>query len=174
MSNKFKIGDKVIRVTDYLHGTSIVKGGTYIVSKVYIDGSIDLEGTAHSCYDADYFELVNEDKPPFKSMVLIVDNEAHAEVIQKALFELGYKWNGDNSQRIKFLDAFAYVTDSLGGISYASDQYSLRNHKQTPRCKVEVEQKYSIVEDIETITYDGKQYNKRDFEAAIATLSALV
>lgn len=171
---KFKIGDEVVRVTDdYLHGTSIVKGGIYIVSKVYIDGSIDLEGTAHSCYDPDCFELVDPVKK-YKAMLFQSNSEQEATDIQMALFEAGYKWHSQG-QAISYTSAKYFSANPDGTIFYMMDnaeKLMLPNLSSYTYHKLVEEKKLVIVEDVEKITYAGKLYNKKDFEAAISAAIA--
>lgn len=173
--SKFKVGDIVKRVQDYNFGDAIVKGGIYTVSEVHNHGeSIDLEGTRHSGYDASCFELVEPAKK-YKAMLFQSNSEQEATDIQIALFEAGYKWaSGEECVRYTHAKYFSTAPDgTMYYMSNANELALLDNRDKYTNCKVVVERKLSIVEEVEKVAYAGKLYNKKDFEAAIATLSTL-
>lgn len=170
--SKFKIGDKVKRITDYCWGDEIVKGGEYIVSGIGEHESLYFKGVGFG-YDPDCFELV--EPPKFKAMLFQSNSEQEATDIQMALFEAGYKWAG-GEECTRYTHAKYFSTTSGGSIYYMSNANELAlldNRDKYTTCKVVVERKLSIVEEVEKVAYAGKLYNKKDFEAAIANLIAL-
>jgi predicted hydrocarbon binding protein len=168
--SKFKIGDKVKRVTVYGFDNAIVKGGIYTVSGVNKYGDLSIEGAGDG-YDADCFELVEH--PKFKAMLFQSNSEQEAYDIQTALFEAGYKW-ASREESVQYPSATYFSTNTDGTMYHMDDANELvllNNRDKYTTCKVE--RKLSIVEEVEKVAYAGKLYNKKDFEAAIATLSAL-
>lgn len=177
--SKFKVGDKVKRT--YRDAGNIKQGGIYEVvdenkwDGLYLKGH-EQEGT----FDADYFELVEEksaveEAPKFKAMLFQSNSEQEATDIQMALFEAGYKW-ASGEECVRYTHAKYFSTTSVGSIFYMSNANELAlldNRDKYTTCKVVVERKLSIVEEVEKVAYAGKLYNKKDFEAAIATLSVL-
>lgn len=100
----------------------------------------------------------------YRDMKFAVNNEEHSKEVQKALFDLGYKWQAGacvfNHTTAKYLYA-----NNGGYLSYGSmmDIFHGSTHKS---------QDVSWMDPlkVEVVEYDGRMYIKADFEKAISDL----
>lgn len=164
MVNKFRVGDKVKRVRYIQYPLQVDK--VYEVVELLDVFGIVLKGL-ESDWLSEYFELVEEESsvdynsPKFKEMEFESNSEEEAKRIQDVLFELGYEW-ASAGKRYAHVKSPMFSTNKHGYISWG---YFCK-----PTHKVVEKKSYEIVPVEETIEYNGKKYNKQDFEQAIAGL----
>lgn len=170
---KFKAGDKVIRTEKYDAGGDfdfMFKGRECVVSHCPDAHLVNVEGSNMS-YDIRLFTLV---QPTFKNMKFRVSTSEHSKEIQEALFEMGYKWNGHHKQSLLEYPNYSYIyTDEEGIILYGSWEPTFVQDL-SEEYTLEIIKSYKIVpaeiEKLETITIDGKTYDK---EAVLKRLAEL-
>lgn len=181
----FKAGDKVVATTnhsyyvDELTQNSVTreykwwtKGAKFVVASVG-DLWVTLEGEGSVRHYTCLFELT-EEKPTFKNMKFKVSSPEHSKEIQEALFEMGYKWNGHHKQSLLEYTNYSYIyTDEEGIILYGSWEPTFVQDL-SEEYTLEIIKSYKIVpaeiEKLETITIDGKTYDK---EAVLKRLAEL-
>ncbi len=182
---KFSAGDKVVATTnhsyyvDELTQNSVTreykwwtKGAKFVVASVG-DLWVTLEGEGSVRHYTCLFELT-EEKPTFKIMKFKVSSPEHSKEIQEALFEMGYKWNGHHKQSLLEYTNYSYIyTDEEGIILYGSWEPTFVQDL-SEEYTLEIIKSYKIVpaeiEKLETITIDGKTYDK---EAVLKRLAEL-
>lgn len=232
MTNKFKAGDKVVRIEPYygFETTFMQKGGVYTVSRYY-EGKLILEGN-NSWFSETNFDLVQPTKekeminkfnvtnkfavgdkvkkidsyeqgvvifvsddgkgirldgrcgfhftkhwelaePQFKNMKFRVNSPEHSKEIQEALFEMGYKWYGQEvAEMIDSEYSFMYSYED-GTITHSHKHYMSMENTHSQEYTVETTKSYKLIpveSPKETITIDGKTYDK---EAVLKRLAEL-
>lgn len=186
MTNKFAVGDKVVRVEPYIW---IDDGGFMQVGREYlvVDASenvLILKGDFNNVqYDPTMFKLV---KPKFANMKFKVNSPEHSKEIQEALFEIGYKWcvYGSQGATIMNTETPTLYTYDDGSIMYDSSdyesEYRMFNSSENQEYTVETTKFYKLIPVVtkvtvespkpETIEIDGKTYDK---EAVLKRLAEL-
>lgn len=185
----FKVGDKVARIPC---GVRVADGGLTSegiereVTEISQDGTVIMVKGSPYTYVAKFFRLV-EDTPTFKNMKFRVSSPEQSKEIQEALFEMGYKWEAYGTM-FKFLNEVELTpwlhTDEVG-VLYRSnldpdDEFSSISPFRHQECVVETTKSYKLIPVVpkvtvepakETITIDGKTYDK---EAVLKRLAELV
>jgi len=177
---QFKVGDKVRRVAEYIFNDDegfMRYGNTYTVVEYINDRGFQhlvLEGKDWQ-YDADKFQLAEkaenpkeETTPSFKEMYFIIDSDEDAKIIQDALFEAGYRWGTEPDRKYRYIGVSSYSTTMDGLI-----KYKVFSHSLDGKPKYKVKKSYTFEPVPEIVEYNGKTYNKEQFEAAIATLTTI-
>ena len=165
--SKFKAGDKVVA----LKGFHTIKIGDILTVEDSGEYWFQVEEClGYSLYVANY-ELY---KPQFKNMKFKVKSPEHSKEIQEALFEMGYKWSGHHKQSLLEYTNYSYIyTDDEGIILHGSWEPTFVQDL-SEEYTLEIIKSYKIVpaeiEKLETITIDGKTYDK---EAVLKRLAEL-
>lgn len=174
--HKFKKGDKVVRV-GYYHNSEdafMRKGGVYTVESLAYNGMVKLVNSNEGVYyDDEKFELFEETpQEDFKNMKFRVSSPEHSKQIQKHLFTLGYRWDGESKAGVENTHFEFLYTHSDGRIKYGSLECTFKDPLYKEYTLQEITS-YTLVEKKETITIDGKEYYKEDVLKRLAELESL-
>ena len=129
--SKFKVGDKVRRITcAYTDNPLINMGVGYegVVTSVSPSGCVisvdDLEtrGQIPYPFSVHNFELIEEPEmtQQFKAMRIRIKDKQHSRLVQEALFEMGYKWYTQGKEVHNTHNLFLFV-DYDGNITRSDD-----------------------------------------------------
>jgi hypothetical protein len=168
MSNKFKVGDRVVRQDEH---HILVVGKEYIIAETNKNGWVQVEG-----YDGWLVDQAFTLAPStFKNMYFKVESPEHSRAIQSWLFEQGYKW--PSCSKGTFMNAhFNFiVTHDKGGLTYSYVTPNPTSDLQEHTLSYEIETEYTItdvspVEKKERIELNGKMYDKEVLEKALSGL----
>jgi len=109
----------------------------------------------------------------FKAMKFRVNNAQDSEALQKYLFSLGYQWRSTGRSIENYSDNFPNISTYADGNIYCVPDDYYKGHSHTEHTfTTEV-----IVKEIqpkpETITIDGKEYDKAAVAERLASLKAI-
>ena len=174
--SKFVVGDKVVRIEEYwacYDGGFMEKGKEYVVKSVLNDREIKLEGSDMD-YSISYFELV---EPTFKNMKFRVSSPEQSKEIQEVLFELGYVWKsyGNKEMFTECADTYDWLYTNQDGCIWLGNN-SYRGVISAQEFIVETTKSYKLIPvepTKETITIDGKTYDKEAVLKRLAELDTL-
>ena len=175
---KFKAGDKVVRTEAYVwndDGEFMQVGREYLVVEAS-EKVLILKGCPYNIeYSPKMFKL---GQAPFKNMKFRVYSPEHSKEIQEALFEMGYKWNGHCEQSLLEHTNFNFTyTDEGGSILHGSWEPTF-NQDTSDEFTVETTKSYKLIPVVikvtkETVTIDGKTYDKEAILKLLAELEAV-
>jgi len=164
MVDKFKAGDKVVRISN---GCSFARIGSVNSVTACRGFELHLEGCGSAFY-APYFELYIEAPAPLKGFFRIKDEE-HSKLVQEHLFSLGYVWQSGRASVRNTDQPIIYVSSC---IFYNSDVF--KGYKEYA---LESSTTYSIKEispdPVETINIGGMEYSKEGVENALKGLQPI-
>lgn len=173
MTSKFKAGDKVVWRS---FGTTLERSKIFEVEFIDKLDYIKLKNTGGR-YFQEYFSLY--EASAFKNMKFRVNSPEQSKEIQEALFEMGYGWWSDKVKVVNFADNPFLYTEEWGGLSIGSTEDFFNHLKSHQEHTVEVTKSYKLIPVVtkvtvespkETITIDGKTYDK---EAVLKRLAEL-
>jgi hypothetical protein len=108
----------------------------------------------------------------FKAMKFRVESPEHSEKIQKKLFEMGYKWYGEDDTALDFQsEPFLFTEPDDGTIGWASsadEGFFIKDPNQEMQL-VEITT-YDFVPvpkntpEKDVVMFDGKEYDKEQFK----------
>lgn len=180
---KFKTGDTVVRTIGFSGNDDgfMEVGSKYTVVGYINESMLLVVGSKHEYNDLT-FELV-EEKPVFKNMKFRVNSPEHSKEIQEALFEMGYKWYGQevaemiDSEYSEYSFMYSYED---GTITHSPKHYMFMENTHSQEYTVETTKSYKLIPVVtkvtvesskpETIEIDGKTYDK---EAVLKRLAEL-
>lgn len=176
---KFKAGDKVVRTGWFDDELDFMKlGEVYCVEDVDFFGMICVEGDPQRRYfDDGKFDLVRESqsknmKGVFSNMKFRVNSPEHSKKIQEHLFTLGYKWICETHFVVEKTDKPFLYTEEDGKITYGTNEDYFKNSMHKEHTLQETTS-YTLVEKKETLTIDGKTYDKEAVLKRLAELEQL-
>lgn len=178
----FNKGDKVVRTTFYggYENGFMTKGGVYEVTGYDSEGFMLMVKGSQGLYNDEVFQLVEASDPQFKNMKGMfsnmkfrVNSPEHSKEIQEALFEMGYKWSSHGTN-VMFTDGGdAWLCTEKTGIIYRTSQDWCNYQEHT----AETTKSYKLIPveipKPETITIDGKTYDKEDVLKRLAELEGV-
>lgn len=179
----FKTGDKVVRIHSEVRVADfglVTEGVEYEVSLVSHNGSVIMVAGSPYSYSAKYFKLA-EDKPTYKKMKFRVSSPEHSQEIQEALFEMGFCWRSHGCE-VRFVDSFPpcdyLYTDTVGHIWRidSEEDYLVSSFISAQEHRVETTKSYKLIPEEptkETITIDGKTYDKESVLKRLAELEVV-
>ena len=181
----FNKGDKVVRTREYYEYNNpfMQKGGIYTVYDYNEDFDILRLVGCGDKYNGEMFELfVETPQVDFKNMKFRVSSPERSKEIQEALFEMGYGWRSHGCE-VRFADSFPpcdwLYTDKDGYLwridskedCLVSSFISAQEHT------VETRKSYKLIPvetpKPETITIDGKTYDKEAVLKRLAELESI-
>ena len=180
LQNKFAAGDRVVRTCEYTavsDGGFMKKGEEYRVETVLNDREIRVEGSSID-YSSLYFKLV---QPTFRNMKFRVNSPEHSKEIQEALFEMGFCWRSHGCE-VRFADSFPpcdyLYTDTEGHLWRidSEEDYLVSSFKSAQEFTVQTTKSYKLIPvetPKETITIDGKTYDKEAVLKRLAELESI-
>ena len=102
----------------------------------------------------------------FKAMKFRVESPEHSEKIQKRLFEMGYKWCGEDGTASDFQSEPFLFAKSDGGISWvgSEDEPFFIKHSNEEMQLVETVSYDFVPVEKDVVMFDGKEYDKEQFK----------
>lgn len=110
-------------------------------------------------------------KKEFK--IRIFNDQKLSEAIQKKLFELGYRWSGDNQVQTAPISYGSYgiYADRFGQLTYASSDKNGSYFRAHRNPEITVEELFQMEPEVrETIKIGKTTYDKEEFEQATKDL----
>lgn len=177
--SKFAAGDKVVCNEQYPHTGEyfMFKGREYVVSKCD-EHYVEFEGEPNYRYLVKSFDLV---QAAFTNMKFRVNSPEHSKEIQEALFEMGFCWRSHGCE-VRFADSFPpcdyLYTDTEGHLWRidSEEDYLVSSFKSAQEFVVETTKSYKLIpveNPKETITIDGKTYDKEAVLKRLAELESI-
>lgn len=102
----------------------------------------------------------------FKAMKFRVESPEHSCKIQKKLFEMGYRWYGEDRCAVDFQSEPFLFAESDGYIGWAGSEdedFLLKDANQEMQLVETVSYDFVPVEK-DVVLFDGKEYDKEQFK----------